>query len=198
MKNNRKKLLLLIIALLICLLVFISVEIFAKYLSSSIGSTSIKIANWNIKVNNNSIKTNTDISSTLIPIFPGNENIAPNIIAPTAEGYFDLTIDSSEVDVSFRYDINLKVNPQSSVVDLVVSGYSIDNGPIIKLSDKSNIISDTILLSSSSKSRKLRIYVFWNDDISTQTMNNIDDTLSTISTTPALLDVNISFTQVAQ
>ena len=197
MKNHRK-FLLLIIGLLICSLLFILIQIYAKYLSSSNGSTSMNIANWNIKVNTLSIKSNTDISNSLVPVFPGNEHIAPNIIAPTAEGYFDLNFDYSEADVSFKYDIKTSVNPDSSVQDLIATGYSIDDGPIVKFKDPSDIITNTISLSNPVKTTKIRIYILWNDDESTQSMTNSDDYQSTLSNTPALFDVNVSFTQVAQ
>ena len=59
-------------------------------------------------------------------------------------------------------------------------------------------ISDTILLNSDIKQRKIRVYILWNDDAETETMSNEDDTASAISDTPALLSVNISFTQVAE
>ena len=98
--KNHKKILLLLIGICICFLLFYIVQIYAKYLTSTEGSTHFTIANWNIKVNNLSIKTDTDISNTIIPVFPGNDHIASGIIAPTAEGYFDLTFDFSDADVS--------------------------------------------------------------------------------------------------
>lgn len=36
----------------------------------------------------------------------------------------------------------------------------------------------------------------WNDDDESQTMTNDDDTISTSSENPPLLNVNVSFTQV--
>lgn len=194
--KNRKKFLLLIIGLLIYLLVFVGVQIYAKYLSSYNGNTSVNVARWNIKVNNTSIKDGSNLSSSLVPVFPGNEHIASNIIAPTAEGYFDLNIDSSEADVSFKFDITTSVSPDSSVSDLVVTAYSVDDGPKNIISDASLPISDTILLSSVNKNKKIRIYILWNDDEATQKMTNADDFLSTTSANPALLDVKINFTQV--
>ena len=88
--KNYKKFLLLVIGLCICFLLFYMIQIYAKYLTSAEGNTKLTIANWNIIVNNLSIKNNTDISNSIVPIFPGTEHIASNIIAPTAEGYFDL------------------------------------------------------------------------------------------------------------
>ncbi len=194
--KNQKNLIILLIICLISLLVFVIVQIYAKYLSTATGDTSIKIANWNILVNDLSIKQNTDISSSIVPVFPGNENIASNIIAPTAEGYFDLTFDFTETDVSFKYEINTSVSESSSVKDLVTTGYSIDDGEKQTFNTFNETISETILLNSNIKTRKIRIYILWNDDESTSSMSNEDDTLSTSSDTPALLHVDISFTQL--
>ena len=160
-----------------------------------LGSTEINVARWNILVNNLSIKDNPDISTTLTPVFPGNENIASGIIAPTAEGYFDINFDVSAADVSFKYDITTSVHPNSSVKDLVVTGYSIDNGERINLDNPNTPITDTILLTDNIKTRTFRIYIKWNDE-ENSTMNNRDDTLAAISGLQALLNVNVSFTQV--
>lgn len=159
------------------------------------GSTEINIARWNILVNNMSIKDNPDISNTLTPVFPGNENIAEGIIAPTAEGYFDLNFDVSAADVSFKYEITTSVHPNSSVKDLIVTGYSIDGGEKINVDDPNLPIADTILLTDNVDTRNFRIFVKWNDGANS-TMNNKDDTIATISGLNALLTIKVSFTQV--
>ena len=197
MKNN-KKFMLLIIGIFICLLLFSIVQIYAKYLTSSTGKTNLTIAKWNIIVNKKSIKNNSDISSEIVPVFEGNDNISAGIIAPTATGYFDLDFDFKDADVSFKYEINVSAAESSSVKDIVATGYSIDDGETIKFDNFNQTISDTILLNSNIKQRKIRVYILWNDDDETETMSNEDDTASAIADTPALLDVNISFTQVAE
>jgi len=194
--NNRKKILLLLIGICICFLLFYIVQIYAKYLTSTKGSTELTIANWNIVVNNLSIKNNTDISNSIVPVFPGNEHIASNIIAPTAEGYFDLNFDFSNTDVSFQYEITTSAAENSSVKDLVATGYSIDDGEKISFENYNEPISEIIALSSNVASRKLRIYIMWNDNQDSQTMTNQDDTISTTTENPPILNVNISFTQI--
>lgn len=193
--KNYKKFILLIILILILLLVFFLIQIFAKYLTSASGDTSMNIARWNILVNDISIKENTDITNTLSPVFPGNENIAPDIIAPTAEGYFDLNFDFSDADVSFEYEITTTVDPNSSVKDLVVTGYSVDDGQKVELTNNSSI-KDTILLTDTINNRKIRVFVKW-DDGDNASMDNSQDTIATTSGKPALLKVNVSFTQIA-
>lgn len=194
--KNYKKIVILIILILIAILVFFLIQIFAKYLTSASGDTSMNVARWNILVNNISIKNNTDISNTLTPVFPGNENIASGIIAPTAEGYFDLNFDFSSADVSFQYEISTTVNESSSVKDLVTTGYSVDDGEKINFDEVNLPIKNTINLADNIKTQKIRIYVKWNDD-ENASMDNSADTIATTSENPALLNVNISFTQIA-
>lgn len=204
MKNN-KKILLLLIGIFICLLLFSIVQIYAKYLTSASGKTGITIARWNISVNNKSIKNNSDISAAIEPKFDGSTHISPDIIAPTAEGYFDLVFDFSDVDVSFKYEINVSADESSSVTDLVATGYSVvdsdqipDNWEKITFDTFNQPITDTVLLDDNLDKRTIRVYILWNDDEATAQMTNEQDTDSTKQDNPALLHVNISFTQIAE
>ena len=194
--KNHKKILLILIGICICFLLFYMVQIYAKYLTSAEGSTTLTIANWNILVNDLSIKNNTDISNSIVPVFPGNEHIESGIIAPTVEGYFDLNLDFSNADVSFNYEISVTSDENSSVKDLVATGYSLDDGEKVIFENYNENISETIILSSNIDTRKVRVYIMWNDDDESQTMTNDDDTISTSSENPPLLNVNVSFTQV--
>lgn len=194
--NNYKKFLLLLISACFCIIFVIFIQIYAKYLTTADGNTSLTIASWNILVNNLSIKNNADISNSIVPIFPGNDHISSGIIAPTAEGYFDLNFDFSDADVSFRYEINTCADENSSVQDLVATGYSIDDGEKINFENYNDPISEIITLSSNIEKRKLRIYIMWNDNLDSQIMDNDADTISTSSENPALFHVNISFTQI--
>lgn len=195
--KNRKKFLLLLIGICVCFLFFTIIRIYAKYLTATEGTTSLTIANWNISVNDLSIKNDTDISNSIVPVFPGTEHIASNIIAPTAEGYFDLNLDFSNVDVSFEYEITASADENSSVKDLVAVGYSVDDGERIDFENYNDSITEIIELSSDIKNRKIRIFIKWNDSEDSQTMTNDDDTISTTSDTPALFRVNIAFTQIS-
>lgn len=194
--KNHKKILLILIGICICFLLFYTIQIYAKYLTSAEGSTTLTIANWNILVNDLSIQNNTDISNSIVPVFPGNEHIESGIIAPTVEGYFDLNLDFSNADVSFKYEISVTSDENSSVKDLVATGYSLDDGEKVIFENYDENISETIILSSNIDTRKVRVYIMWNDDDESQTMTNDDDTISTSSENPPLLNVNVSFTQV--
>ena len=193
--KNYKKILILIAIIFLIISIFFIIQTYSKYLSSATGETSVSIAKWNIKVNNLSVTTNTDISASIVPVFPGNSNIANNIIAPTAEGYFDLVLDFQDTDVSFNYTISSSVAEDSPVKDFVIVGYSIDNGERIDITDtQDNLVSEDILLTDNITTRTVRIFVKWIDDDS-QTMDNADDTIATTSDNPAKFNVNLSFKQ---
>ncbi len=194
--KNYKKLFIFLIILCIAIAIISFVYIYAKYTTSASSQTNMPIARWDILVNNISIKKQSDISATLIPTFPGNENIAEGIIAPTAEGYFDLNFDYTAVDVAFKYTISLKPSDQSPVTDIVATGYSIDDGAKQDFANFNEDITDTISLDEQNRTRKIRIYVKWNDDANTSAMDNAQDTESALTGNPALFDVNITFDQV--
>ena len=120
------------------------------------------------------------------------------VIAPTTEGYFDLDIDFSQVDVSFDYEISIAVNNQSVVTDLIATKYIIDSGSPVafdseqKLSGHIDYEED---ISKGTTKNVIRIYVKW-DDSSLAAMDNHDDTLTTIGSDKfAILDVTVKFTQ---
>lgn len=187
------------VSLLIFTLFTVS-KTFSKYLTSAQGNSNIAIAKWNIKVNKTQITSGTDLSQKIEPILPGNKHIKKGIIAPTAEGYFDLDLEFVDVDVSFKYEINIAQDETNKVKDLIVTGYKLDNDPEITFNatdDKK--ITEEILLNSNIKERKIRVFFTWNDNIDTEKMNNKQDTLTTIGENAStLLNVKISFIQIAE
>lgn len=63
---------------------------------------------WQKLVNNNDITNEKTSSITLIPVLEENINVSLNSIVPSSRGYFDINIDTTNVDVSFDYTIDLK------------------------------------------------------------------------------------------
>ena len=186
----------LILSSVMCL--FFVQESYAKYLTSANRNASMSIARWKILVNNLDIKNNNTAEATITPVFDGTDNIASGIIAPTSTGYFDLVIDASQADVSFKYNIAISVNESSSVKDLVATGYEIDGGELIPLEKDNQTIEDTVMYTNENKIINIRVYILW-DDGEDATMDNTEDTLATTNPdNSALMDVNFTFTQVAQ
>ena len=190
MKLNRKiTFLLALLALFYCVSLIQST--YAKYLSTADADTNITIARWNILVNNQDISQNSNFSEVLEPTFTGNENIKDGVIAPTATGYFDITLDGSTTDVSFSYDISFSEADDNTVTDLKITKYEIDghsytyNGPI----------SGNILLNDQNRALTVRVYVEWVDQTADETMTNVDDTTAANSGV-AKFKVNVNVIQL--
>lgn len=190
MKLNRKiTFLLALLALFYCISLIQST--YAKYLSTADADTNITIARWNVLVNNQDISQNSNFSEVLEPTFTGNENIKDGVIAPTATGYFDITLDGSTTDVSFSYDISFSEADDNTVTDLKITKYEIDghsytyNGPI----------SGNILLNDQNRALTVRVYVEWVDQTDDETMTNVDDTTAANSGV-AKFKVNVNVIQL--
>lgn len=183
-----------IICFLLCL--FFIEDTYAKYITSTNESASMNIARWRILVNNKDIRENSTTNAVITPIFNGNDNINSGIIAPNSEGYFDLIIDATEADVSFKYKIEISVNQNSPVKDLITTKYIIDNGNEIPLERDNATIENTVLHKDNTKPINIRIYIKW-DDSNEATMDNDADTEATKQVdNPAKMDVKLSFTQL--
>lgn len=196
----KKKLLYCISCLFLIITLSVIKSTYAKYITSANGDANINIARWKILVNNQDIEENKELSNVITPIFDGNDNIASNVIAPTAEGYFDILIDASNTDVSLKYEITTSDNAESAVSDLIISGYSLDDGERQQIiSDDGQIkVENEILYNSQDKDIKLRVYLKWNDDDTNgATMDNQADTNATkIDTNLAKVNVNLKFIQI--
>jgi hypothetical protein len=183
-----------IICFLLCL--FFIEDTYAKYITSTNESASMNIARWRILVNNKDIRENSTTNAVITPIFNGNDNINSGIIAPNSEGYFDLIIDATEADVSFKYKIEISVNQNSLVKDLITTKYIIDNGNEIPLERDNATIENTVLHKDNTKPINIRVYIKW-DDSNEATMDNDADTEATKQVdNPAKMDVKLSFIQL--
>ena len=84
------------------------------------------------------------------------------------------------------------------VTDLVATKYSTDNGNTFTTLNSLGTITHTVNLSDSHTPVTYLVYVKWNDDPTTQTMNNLDDAASAnASDSTAKVKVTVAFTQVA-
>jgi len=125
MKN--KKQIVLFLAL-IALAIFIggSVYSFAKYFTSTDNSLGTSIKRWDIVVNNETIRNKTTLTNNITADFPNvNGHTAEDNIAPGVEGDLNITIDYTNVDVSFRYDLSIARNetlPDIELSDVDVTG----------------------------------------------------------------------------
>lgn len=190
--DKRKYLLISLTAcsLLICMCLIS--ETYAKYVTTADSTTAAPIARWKILVNNQDVTMGTTSESIITPVFPGTENISNGVIAPNAEGYFDLILDASDVDVSFDYSISITVNDESPISELVVTKYMIDGETETQVTNQEEPIKGTMELGNSDKNKSIRIFLKWDDSLNI--MTNEEDTAIT-QLDQAKLDVSISVIQ---
>ena len=198
---NHKKIYILLIGIIILLASIIIGNTVAKYVTSTSSNADINIARWQVLVNNEDVTSAATLNNIITPVFPGNNNIAEGVIAPSAEGYFDIIIDATNTDVSLRYEVTTSANEESIVQDLVLSGYSIDEGERQEIIEDENgnfKIQGDIRYNSQDKDIQLRVYIKWNDDTENgATMSNADDTSTTQEEeSVAKVNVNLKFIQI--
>ena len=110
--DNKTKIKLNIIRLLCIislLITFLTIRnTYAKYYERLDTSYDISIKKWLIKVNNFDIMEENSLESIVTPTLAGNEYINANVLVPTAQGYFDIDVDYTDVDLSFDVDFTIE------------------------------------------------------------------------------------------
>ena len=96
---------------------------YSKYVAGTTSDIEVLFAKWQILVNDVDITSNTSSTVSFIPTIEANEYVASNKLAPTSKGYFDINIDPTNVDVSFKYTINLNVLNEN-IPDLMITKYT--------------------------------------------------------------------------
>ena len=168
-------------------------DTYAKYTSAVNETTDISIARWRILVNDFDIRSNSTTENLITPVFSGNSNIASGVIAPTAEGYFDVVIDATGTDLSFAYTISVSNSDDSPVSDIKVTNCTL-NGTTIPFVD--DVITGNISLTDQ-RVNTIRVYIEWFDGTG-ENMNNAEDTSTTmLDDSVAKINVNANFTQIS-
>ena len=196
----------------LCLLLCIMSNTYSRYVADTTGNLKIAFAQWQILVNNDDITNNTSSSVNLTPIINENKYVENNKIAPSSSGYFDISIDPSNVDVSFNYQITLNI-VNDNIPDLIISKYAIldknhkENDTITYKTIENNIIqgsldlneiattSDEIVTDSDEVVNNsfepfiIRIYFEWYEGES-EKMNDESDTIIGTNKDTTQLEIN--------
>ena len=181
------------IALFSLFLLFDMIEgSYSKYVSSADAGGNITIAKWAFKVNNQDVLNNNNFSETIMPVFEGSSFIAPGVIAPGSEGYFDIEIDSTNTDVSYNLAINLGYASENTISDLKIVGYKLNGGAFNEFTGDT-VINNNYSYSSQQKQNTYRVYVKWIDGIG-DAMDNYQDTEASKNGI-AKIAITINFTQ---
>ena len=186
---DKKYILLILSFISLYITVCLASETYAKYVSSATSTTSTSIARWRILVNNEDLTAGATSTSVITPEFPGNNNISSGVLAPNAEGYFDLVLDASNVDVSFNYTVTIAPNEDSPVSELIATKYVINGGDEVDFEEGINFLTGTVPLTQQNRTTNIRVYIKWDDSL--ELMDNSEDTDTTVGDQAALLDVTV-------
>ena len=191
-----KKTLLVLGILWIMISFFIIQYTYAKYISGFTTNTNVGISNWDLALNNSNIINQSDFSQHLTLVFPGSEYYNANCVVPGAIGYFDLTVDSSNVTLPFKYTVTTSFSAGNSIQDMEIIGFSL-NGDNTNITYLDNIVteaSNTVLATDNSSS--MRIYVQWVDGGQNEALNDIADTEVAKIDGKTVIVANVSFDQM--
>lgn len=135
----------------------------------------------------------SDISSTIELTVPETNYNIEDYIVPGAIGYFDIIIDGSSISVPFKYTVTNSLANNNEISDLKIIGYSIDNNNSITYLTEFNPNVELNVQANSNSS--VRVYVQWNDNTTTQNLNDTADTLLAQETATGSIVVNVKFEQ---
>lgn len=151
---------------------------YSRYIANTTGNVKLLFAKWQIRVNSTDITNSLNSSINISPVITENENVAKDKIAPSSKGYFDITIDTTNVDVSYNYSIVLNLN-NIDIPDLVITKY-------YEIDEEGNESNKKILTGNKitgdekdfeySKNKTFRFEFEWLENTSEETMNDIKDT----------------------
>lgn len=186
------------IVVLACSFTYLYQSSYAKYRKRVTAGVDLNIANWTIKINNEDVKNKKILTNKLVPEFEESEYTKANVLAPGSKGYCDIVIDSTNVDVNFQITLIAKIPTESAIKDLRVTDYIINpsetNTNKVAYTELEEI---QIPVVHNTPQTSIRLFIEWDDNPTTQTMDNEADTNAAVDiSSEALIEINTNFTQV--
>lgn len=192
------KFIIIFIIVLMCSCTYLYQSSYAKYRKRVTADVDLTVAKWTIKINNEDVKNRKKLTNKLVPEFEESEYTKANVLAPGSKGYCDIVINSKNVDVNFQITLQAKIPSESAISDLKVTDYIINpsdsNTTKIEYTELQEI---NIPVVHNTEQTIIRLFIEWDDDPSTQKMDNEADTNAAVDTSSeALIEINTNFTQV--
>lgn len=119
---KKVRFILVLVSLSVCLCLMSST--YSRYVADTTGNIDVLFSKWQILVSDTDVTSSSSSSITFVPTIEENDNVRSNVIAPSSKGYFDINIDPANVDVSFKYTINLGIQNEN-MPDLMITKYAI-------------------------------------------------------------------------
>ena len=164
---------------------------YAKYRKQVTGELNADIASWIITVNNEDITESRTLENEITPVFDTNQYVKANTIAPGSTGYFDIIIETVNVDVDYNVEI-VDSKEETDLQDLVLKQYELnDSGTRVNITNHTYSQDFT----KNTERTKIRFYFVWDDDPTTETMNNQADTSYQLDNDATKINLAIKFKQ---
>ena len=192
MKKRRDLTFIVFFVLVLCLsITYLFQTSYAKYRKQIAGELNADIASWIIKVNNEDITESRTLENEIIPIFDANQYVKANTIAPGSTGYFDIIIETVNVDVDYNVEI-VDSKEATDLQDLILKQYELnDSGTRVTITD--HTFSQDF--NKNTERTKIRFYFEWDDNPATETMDNQDDTSYQLDNDTTKITLAIRFKQ---
>ena len=192
LKNNDMKFISIFIIIVLLAFLYLGVNTYSKYRKQVAAKGEATVARWLIKVNTEDIKGKTQLTNNITPVWDANSYVKDDLIAPGSTGYFEITIDATQVDVDFNYEIENLNDSTAALPDLIITSYQINGGT--ETTTTGNKITGEI--AKNTNSTVIKAYIKWNDDPATQSMDNqADTTFAQQADTTADISLRLKFTQ---
>ncbi len=183
---------------------------YSRYVAGTTGNIDIPFAKWQILLNTQDITSQNNSQLTFTPVIETSNNVNSGTIAPSSKGYFDISINPENVDVSFSYAISLSID-EENLPDLIITKYAIlpDNfqeGDTLQYSTiTNNIIENSLYYNNNIQNFSfseftIRVYFEWLENDQNEVMDDDDDTQVGLDAadqeTTFNISANISFEQI--
>ena len=189
---SKKRISVLIVLAILLAVVFIVSYSYALFESDIDGTVETHPAAWHIKVNNTMISTGVTNEFTIdsINYTQTDTNVRPGKFAPGIEGYYDLTIDPTDTEVSIKYTIILD--------DFENENLKIDHLQLLAgngtLTQDANDNYVGIIPLGSSVTEQIRIFLVWTN-LDTDEANAADSAMGTALNPDVAIPVTVHFIQ---
>ena len=192
LKKNDMKFISIFIIIVLLAFLYLGVNTYSKYRKQVAAKGEATVAKWLIRVNNEDIKGKTELTNNITPVWDANSYVKDDLIAPGSTGYFEITIDATNVDVDFNYEIENLNDTTAALPDIKITSYQINGGT--QTTASGNKINGEI--TKNTASTLIKAYIVWDDDPSTQSMDNQEDTaFAQQASTTADINLRLKFTQ---
>lgn len=182
---NKKIRIILILLTLSVTLSFMS-DTYSRYVIDTSSNVELSFANWQILLNEQDITDGTTSTLEITPVIEESNNVKENKLAPSSKGYFDILVNPSNVEVSFDYNVKVKILNEN-LPDILISKYAIldetykegtttiTKKDIVDNEIKGTLLYDNVTENFSFKPFTIRVFFEWYEG-ENETMDDKKDT----------------------